>query len=406
MRIRNLLHKTAILCGILAPLLCAFILYLWLHNSTPSPASYGGLSFLSPSVNSTIHRLRVGIGDFLDSVTSSSAGMPSMHDKPLDNSRTSQPDDATALKPDEPDSAAQTNTTDRTKNLPHDQGMALLEPGLEYGEFVTDGGSKHITAVRINPENFDLLLCSSLREDSQPRTLGEWGEKFNLSAAINASMYLPDGLKSTGYMRSGTYINNGRIVGRFGAFLTAGPDTPNLPRTAIIEKDDPDWKEKISHYRMVVQNYRMINSQRRILWSPGGPLYSISAIAQDGKGRILFLHSRDRIEAYVFAQQLLQLPLDIHTVMYVEGGSQAGLLIHSEALSREVQGRSAAYFITGRLRVRLPNVIGARRHITIPSPGPEEGAPVQAKGLQKNDPNPVPEIEELFLPPDNDLTSY
>ncbi len=245
MRIRNLLHKTAVLCGILAPLLCAFILYLWLHNPTPSPASYGGLSFLSPSVNSTIHRLRVGIGDFLDSVTSSSAGMPSMHDKPLDNSRTSQPDDATALKPDEPDSAAQTNTTDRTKNLPHDQGMALLEPGLEYGEFVTDGGSKHITAVRINPENFDLLLCSSLREDSQPRTLGEWGEKFNLSAAINASMYLPDGLKSTGYMRSGTYINNGRIVGRFGAFLTAGPDTPNLPRAAIIEKDDPDWKEKM-----------------------------------------------------------------------------------------------------------------------------------------------------------------
>ena len=96
---------------------------------------------------------------------------------------------------------------------------------------------------------------------------------------------------------------------------------------------------------MVVQNYRMINSQRRILWSPGGPLYSISAIAQDGKGRILFLHSRDRIEAYVFAQQLLQLPLDIHTVMYVEGGSQAGLLIHSEALSREVQGRSQkAYY--------------------------------------------------------------
>ena len=243
MRIRNLLHKTAVLCGILAPLLCAFILYLWLHNPTPSPASYGGLSFLSPSVNSTIHRLKVGIGDFLDSVTSSSAGMPSMHDKPLDNSRTSQPDDATALKPDEPDSAAQTNTSDRTKNLPHDQGMALLEPGLEYGEFVTDGGSKHITAVRINPENFDLLLCSSLREDSQPRTLGEWGEKFNLSAAINASMYLPDGLKSTGYMRSGTYINNGRIVGRFGAFLTAGPDTPNLPRAAIIEKDDPDWKD-------------------------------------------------------------------------------------------------------------------------------------------------------------------
>lgn len=405
MRSRDLLHKTAILCGILAPLACAFILYFSLCDTSPVPAKNSSASLFPPEVNATLRKIKTGFSDLLMSASQRSAGNFQSLGRP--GSETAQiPASGPAVKPDGLHSTDPNSSPDRTQNLPHDNGMALLEPGLEYGEFVSDGGTKHITAVRINPENFDLLLCSSLREDSQPRTLGEWGEKFNLSAAINASMYLPDGQKSTGYMRSGSYINNGRIVGRFGAFLTAEPDTPSLPRAAIIEKDDPDWKEKISHYRMVVQNYRMINSKRRILWSPGGPLYSISAIAQDGQGRILFLHSRDRVEAYVFAQQLLQLPLDVRTVMYVEGGSQAGLLIHSEALSRELQGRNAAYFITGRLRVRLPNVIGARRHRTVPPAGPEEGSPVQTKGLLKTDPAPGPEIEELFLPPENDIVSY
>lgn len=237
-----------------------------------------------------------------------------------------------------------------------------LEEGLLFGEFTDETGSGTVSAVRIDPRHFDLVLCSAGEDGSQPLTLAEWGERRDLSAAVNASMYLKDGITSTGYMREGDYVNNGRIVGRLGAFLVSGPDSPDLPPATIVDKDMPDWEELLPRYRTVVQNYRIVNAERRILWAPGGPLYSISAIALDGEGRILFLHSRERVEAYTFAQRILHMPLDIRTVMYVEGGGQAGLLVRSRSLVKEIQGQSVMNaLITGRLSARLPNVVGARR---------------------------------------------
>jgi hypothetical protein len=112
----------------------------------------------------------------------------------------------------------------------------------------------------------------------------------------------------------------------------------------------------------------MTSADRRILWSPGGPHYSISAVAQDGDGRILFLHCRQPVEAYAFAQQLLHLPLNVRTVMYVEGGGQAGLLVRSAHWQHELAGISpAGFLVTGDLRALLPNVLGAVRIATPPS---------------------------------------
>ena len=145
------------------------------------------------------------------------------------------------------------------------------------------------------------------------------GRDTDLAAAINASMYLPDGSTSTGYMRHGEHVNNPRIAGRFGAFLWPGQNGWGLPRAAIIDRDMPDWRKILEDYDLVVQNYRMINSKGAFSGRPAARLYSISAVAQDGKGRILFLHSRSPVEAYSFAQQLLHLPPDVRTVMYVEG---------------------------------------------------------------------------------------
>ncbi len=236
-----------------------------------------------------------------------------------------------------------------------------LEPGLDFCEFRLNDSDSKLTVLRIDPERFDFTLCASSEDGKAPRSLDQWAKEKNLLAAINASMYLPDNRTSTGYMRSGSHINNPRIMQRFGSFFLAGPRKPGLPGAMIIDRDQPDWKSLIENYDLVVQNYRMINNQRRILWSPGGPLYSISAIAQDGSGRILFLHSRKPVEAYNFAQQLLHLPLDVRTVMYVEGGGQAGMLIHASHLRREFSGSHApSLLVTGNFKALLPNVIGIR----------------------------------------------
>ena len=252
-----------------------------------------------------------------------------------------------------------------------------LEPGLLFGEFQLNEGDARLTVLRIDPAAFDFTLCSRSQDGGPSRQLNQWGEQYNLVAAINASMYLPDASTSTGYMRQGSHVNNGRVVQRFGAFFVAGPDEPTLPKAAILDRDAPLWRQQIDHYALVIQNYRMINADRRILWSPGGPHYSISAVAQDGDGQILFMHCRQPVEAYSFAQQVLHLPLNVRTVMYVEGGGQAGLLVRSAALTRELVGLSpSGLLVTGDLRAVLPNVLGARRKNADATPGKADTAPV------------------------------
>lgn len=236
-----------------------------------------------------------------------------------------------------------------------------IAPGLEFGEFRLNDSDSKLTALRIDPEKFDFLLCAAGENREKPATLKDWAGRKGLAAAINASMYLPDNSTSTGYMRSGDYVNNGRIVDRFGAFFVAGPKKEGLPRAGIIDRDQPGWREKLNDYNLVIQNYRMTNAERKILWSPGGPLYSISAVAQDGSGHILFLHSKKPVEAYSFVQQLLHLPLDARTVMYVEGGAQAGLMVNSGGLKRELAAPHApSLLVTGNLAAILPNVLGIK----------------------------------------------
>lgn len=238
-----------------------------------------------------------------------------------------------------------------------------LEPGLDYAEFDReDGTGATLVVLRFNPKYFHFSLHTISEEGPPAKTLRQWADTHNLVAAINASMYLPDGSTSTGYMRQGQHVNNGRTVNRFGAFFVANPDDPTLPLAALLDRDTDNWQALLSRYAVVVQNYRMINSQRRILWSPGGPLYSISAVGQDAQGNILFIHCREPIEAYSFASLLLHLPLNVRTVMYVEGGAQAGLALRSGLYSRIWGGRHMADFlVTGNVNAALPNVLGVKR---------------------------------------------
>lgn len=246
--------------------------------------------------------------------------------------------------------------------------------GLELAEIplpLPDGGPGPVIAVlRISPDAFDFVLCAAGRERHPPLTLGEWARLRQLEAVINASMFLPDGVTSTGYLREGDYINNRRLGARFGAFFVAGPDSPELPRATIIERDEPGWQERIARYRLVIQNYRLVSAGGQILWKAGGPRSAIAAVGVDATGNVIFLHCREPLDAHSFAAGLLRLPLGLRSIMYVEGGGQAGLVLRSGDLRREYSGLSAAEFLPGgHIRAALPNVLGVRRR---PAPTPDD----------------------------------
>ena len=240
-----------------------------------------------------------------------------------------------------------------------------LEAGLQFASFASPQaeGAASIDILRIDPALFRFSLHSAgAEEGTAPRSLSAWAEQEGLVLAINASMYLPDRVTSTGYLRYGAHVNNPRIHGKFGAFFVAEPDTQDLPQAAILDRERDPWAERLPRYKLVVQNYRLIDTEGKTLWLPGGPEHSIAAVGQDRQGHILFIHCRVPMTGEAFADALLHMPLALRSLMYVEGGSQAAMLVHCPALSRLWIGQSSVTFLhPPENGSPLPNVLGARR---------------------------------------------
>lgn len=243
-----------------------------------------------------------------------------------------------------------------------------LEDGLDMARLAysgqNDGGFSRriiIRALRFDTEYFDFRLFSSRWEDQGVPTMREWAEKKNLTAAINASMYLKDGQTSTGYMRNGERTNNGRIVSRYGAFFVAGPREDGLPRAAVLDRDTDDWEHLLPRYDIVVQNFRLMGPEGAQLWPENGPEHAIAAIAEDMNGRILFLHCPDPASVHDFVEALAaHRELNINSAMYVEGGSEASLLLRLPGQFRLWHGMSpASYMFSSRGdAIPLPNILG------------------------------------------------
>ena len=243
-----------------------------------------------------------------------------------------------------------------------------LEDGLDMARLAysgqNDGGFSRriiIRALRFDTEYFDFRLFSSRWEDQGVPTMREWAEKKNLTAAINASMYLKDGQTSTGYMRNGERTNNGRIVSRYGAFFVAGPREEGLPRAAVLDRDTDDWEHLLPRYDIVVQNFRLMGPAGAQLWPENGPEHAIAAIAEDMNGRILFLHCPDPASVHDFVEALAaHRELNINSAMYVEGGSEASLLLRLPGQFRLWHGMSpASYMFSSRGdAIPLPNILG------------------------------------------------
>ena len=233
-----------------------------------------------------------------------------------------------------------------------------LAPGLNLAYFPLGQDQEALIILRIDPSKVQFVLGSAAEGRHEPLTLPQWAKAKRLLAVINASMYLPDNRTSTGYMRQGAILNNGRISKKFGAFFVASPDSPRLARATIIERETQGLREKLSHYHLVVQNYRLINSSRQVLWPRNGAAHTIAAVAVTGKGDILFLHATKPLSPHALALELLKLPLDIRTTMYVEGGGQAGLFIDHPAF-RDPQKQLPIFFQKTFMPL-LPNVLGIK----------------------------------------------
>ncbi len=240
-----------------------------------------------------------------------------------------------------------------------------LDEGLALALFRELPASPYLLVVlKVDPRYYELTLLSSSEEGKKAMSLRDWCAVFGLDGAINASMYLEDGRRSTGFMKNYDHVNNATINARFGAFLVFNPRDGDLPPVQIVDREHQDWQDLISRYETVVQNYRLITLEGRNAWRSRSAerRFSAAAIAMDGEGQVLFIFSRQPRDVHELAEHLLALPLNIRNAMYVEGGQDAGLFIAD--LPEDMPDRATLSFLEGDEGYALPlvpNVIGIRK---------------------------------------------
>lgn len=241
----------------------------------------------------------------------------------------------------------------------------LLEPGLELGIFespqIAEVGDSLIRVLRIDPRFFELrLLNASSTEDQQPLSAEEWCQTYNLTAAINASMYQKDYLTSVSLMRTADHINNPRLS-KDNAILAFNPASSDVPPVKIIDRQCENfdvWRQK---YTTFVQSIRMISCRQRNVWRQQPEKWSTALIGTDTQGRVLFIHARSHYSTHDLINILLQLPIAIERAMYAEGGWEAQLYVQSGPRQYEFVGGHNTGFHSYYHAPPIPNVIGVVR---------------------------------------------
>ncbi|CAK7072227.1 MAG: hypothetical protein DELT_01929 [Desulfovibrio sp.] len=217
----------------------------------------------------------------------------------------------------------------------------------------------NMTVLRIDPARFSFALY--MASEKGRKTLAEVCKDENFAAAINAGMFLPDRMTNTGHLRQGDHANNSRVAANFGAFFMAEPLKGGLPRARLVDRNAHDWQTALSHYSLVMQNYRMTTAYGRVIWKQAERLHSIAALSQDTRGNILFIFCPDPVPAADFLMAFLALPFGASSVMYLEGGSEAALVVSAGGVNEMQTGRHASGLWSGGAKLEIPNVLGIRR---------------------------------------------
>ena len=174
-----------------------------------------------------------------------------------------------------------------------------LEPGLELGIFhgrtPSLFNSGEISILRIDPKLWDIKLYTRQEFGYKKNlTAKKWSRHHNLTAAINAGMYLQDMTTHVGYLQAGD-LTHGKRVGRYQSLAAFSPKTDGIPPFRIFDLDetDTDFAKITKQYAHVVQNLRLIKRPGKNRWSKQDRRWNEAALGEDKQGHALFIYSKN-----------------------------------------------------------------------------------------------------------------
>lgn len=211
-----------------------------------------------------------------------------------------------------------------------------------------------INVIRIDPHKWELVFASVNRDKtSTMKTLREWCREENLTAAINAGMYNDDNRTHTGYVRDGDHVNSSH-KNSYKSLLAFNPKPGKAVAPAkIFDLDEPGVtiEKVLGDYGTVIQNLRLIKRPGINVWSQRQEYWSEAALAEDKKGRILFLFSETPVTMHDFNEILLSSGLEIIAAQHLEGNAPAQFYLKTGETEINLSGGNGGGW-------PLPNIIG------------------------------------------------
>ena len=243
---------------------------------------------------------------------------------------------------------------------------AVVPPCIPASPIKTRDRSLHL--VRVDPSKALLKALMVSQLGGANLTAAGWARKHRLALVINLGMYQDDHRTHVGYTRTSGHINSRSWVGQYLSALALGPRRPKQsPAAAMVDLAPGRGKALLDRYRTVVQNLRSIRSsdgKKGVnVWShaTANKRWSEAALAQDRRGRLLFVFARAPYAMTELNRILLQLPLEVVRAQHLEGGPEASLSIHAGGVHLDLCGSYETGFVLNddnRKQWALPNVLG------------------------------------------------
>lgn len=209
-----------------------------------------------------------------------------------------------------------------------------LTDGLLYAE--VDAPEKSVvndsklTILKVDVNQFDFQFLTASEHGHQARTAPDWAGEFGQNIIINAGMYSYNKTQSNkGYMKNFGHLNNPKKSTYYNAMLAMHPKDKQKPPFEIIDITCQSWEIVKHQYHSLCQGMRMISCNGEAMEFSKRPDQSCSMIvaATDTTGNLYIIFTRSPYTHQKMISYLQEMPLNIRTSVYLEGGPEASLYV-------------------------------------------------------------------------------
>lgn len=242
-----------------------------------------------------------------------------------------------------------------------------IDEGLHLTEYLSPKksimGDSKITILKIDPSVYDFNLFSAKEKGETVKTAKKWAIQKEQIAVINAGMYQGDFATNLGYMKDFGFVNNGRI-NKDNTIVAFNRKDESVPEIQIIDRKCQDWEVLKDKYNSFSQSIRMVDCYQKNKWSQQNKKWSMVVIGMDKDGNALFIFTRSPYSVHDFVDIVLEAPINLHNLMYLEGGPEASFYLNHNGVKKEKMGSYETDFNLNDDNHHfwdIPNVIGISR---------------------------------------------